>query len=182
MNQNQQTRNLTFPRSSPSPELMWSASRPGVAITTWGFLESSIPWVSMSMPPTTTLTRALMWAPSATNCSFIWNASSLRWMCVLGNIYWGGVHVFFVFFEEIFSALTKEKRKTYTRKHKYNNAFLFYVVLSNKKSKKCYFCVFTYFDYFLFFQKKLTPFFHSIIWNIIILIIAWWVTWKQKQI
>lgn len=57
--------------------LMWSASLPGVAITTWGRLESSRAWVIMSSPPTITLVRRLRGAPRAVNCSPIWNASSL---------------------------------------------------------------------------------------------------------
>mmetsp|Transcript_79926 Transcript_79926/g.117086 ORF Transcript_79926/g.117086 Transcript_79926/m.117086 type:complete len:279 (+) Transcript_79926:754-1590(+) len=72
------TRNLHFLSAAETPcdDLIWSASRPGVAITTCGRLHSSVAWRIMSSPPTTTVRRSPMDEPSAANCSSIWNASS----------------------------------------------------------------------------------------------------------
>lgn len=57
---------------------MWSASLPGVAMTTCGRWDSSIAWGRMSVPPVIRMGFMLCGAEMALNCSKIWSASSLQ--------------------------------------------------------------------------------------------------------
>ncbi len=55
-----------------SPEvLMWSARRPGVAMTMWGRWESARAWVRMSAPPVMSIGLRDWGAEIALNCSNI---------------------------------------------------------------------------------------------------------------
>ncbi len=89
------TRNLRERRLKPFVFSRWSTRRPGVAVrgcgySVWynnqsidlpmimcGFLARLRDCVTMSTPPTITLTLTPIPAPKASNCSPIWNASSL---------------------------------------------------------------------------------------------------------
>jgi hypothetical protein len=82
------TRNLVRRSASATPceERTWSASRPGVATTTCGRLQSATAWCIMSMPPTTVVKRSEIFEPSAANWSWIWNASSRVGVSTSANI------------------------------------------------------------------------------------------------
>ena len=54
----------------------WSTRRPGVAITTWGFLANANCWLIISIPPVMQAHDNPILEPSAWNCSLIWNANS----------------------------------------------------------------------------------------------------------
>lgn len=62
---------------------MWSARRPGVAITTCGRCARAVACVRMSAPPVTRIHFSDWEAPIARNCSYICSASSL--MTVLAS-------------------------------------------------------------------------------------------------
>lgn len=54
----------------------WSTSRPGVAMTTWGFLAKASCCEIISMPPVIHAHDSPIELPNAWNCSRIWKASS----------------------------------------------------------------------------------------------------------
>ncbi|KAL1997608.1 hypothetical protein VTN02DRAFT_1333 [Thermoascus thermophilus] len=66
------------PQMVSAPEVwMWSARRPGVAMTTCGRCESAMACGRMSVPPVTRIGLRFCGAEMALNCSKIWSASSL---------------------------------------------------------------------------------------------------------
>ena len=71
------TRYFIFARLKVLLFSMWSASRPGVATTTWGLLSRSLDCRIVSRPPTTTQVRSPIPVPITLNWSEIWKASSL---------------------------------------------------------------------------------------------------------